>query len=110
MGNCDFKTEKVETEIMSSITKNMFMMHFIIGRGGFGKVWRVEYKKTKGIFAMKIMSKFKVYQKKSITSVMNEKRLLENLNNPYENLKIDLLLTCIMHFTTKKRFILLWTI
>ena len=30
---------------------------------------------------MKIMSKFKVYQKKSITSVMNEKKLLENLNH-----------------------------
>jgi len=30
---------------------------------------------------MKIMSKFKVYQKKSITSVINEKKLLENLNH-----------------------------
>jgi serine/threonine protein kinase len=82
MGNCNFKTEKVETENISLINKNMFLMHFIIGRGGFGKVWRVEYKKTKEIFAMKIMSKFKVHQKKSITSVMNEKKLLENLNHP----------------------------
>ena len=30
---------------------------------------------------MKIMSKFKVYQKKSITSVINEKTLLENLSH-----------------------------
>lgn len=81
MGNCNFKTEKVEIESNSSISKNMFVMHFIVGRGGFGKVWRVEYKKTKEIYAMKIMSKFKVYSKKSITSVMNEKNLLENLNH-----------------------------
>jgi hypothetical protein len=42
----------------------------------------VEFKKSKEIFAMKVMSKFKVYQKKSITSVINEKKLLENLSNP----------------------------
>jgi serine/threonine protein kinase len=84
MGNCNFKTEKTgeSTEVTTTMTKNMFLQHFIIGKGGFGKVWRVEFKKTKEIYAMKIMSKFKVYQKKSITSVMNEKKLLENLRHP----------------------------
>ncbi len=82
MGNCNFKTEKEETENLSLMTKNMFLMHFIVGKGGYGKVWRVEYKKTKENYAMKIMSKFKVYQKKSITSVMNEKKILENLCHP----------------------------
>jgi serine/threonine protein kinase len=84
MGNCNFKTEKTgeSSELTPTMTKNMFLQHFIIGKGGFGKVWRVEFKKTKEIYAMKIMSKFKVYQKKSITSVMNEKKLLENLRHP----------------------------
>jgi hypothetical protein len=30
---------------------------------------------------MKIMSKYKIYQKKSVTSVMNEKKLLEILRH-----------------------------
>ena len=84
MGNCNFKTEKTgeTSEVAPSITKNMFLQHYIIGKGGFGKVWRVEFKKNKDVYAMKIMSKFKVYQKKSVTSVMNEKKLLENLRHP----------------------------
>ncbi len=84
MGNCNFKTEKTAetSEVAPSMTKNMFLQHYIIGKGGFGKVWRVEFKKNKDVYAMKIMSKFKVYQKKSVTSVMNEKKLLENLRHP----------------------------
>jgi len=31
----------------------------VIGKGGFGKVWRVEHKKTKEKFALKEMSKAK---------------------------------------------------
>lgn len=31
----------------------------VIGKGGFGKVWRVENKKTKEKFALKEMSKAK---------------------------------------------------
>jgi hypothetical protein len=39
MGNCNFKTEKNENEQTPSLTKNLFISHFIIGRGGFGKVF-----------------------------------------------------------------------
>jgi hypothetical protein len=50
---------------------------FPIGRGGFGKVWRVESKKVKGeTFAMKEMCKARVMAKKSVPSVMNELKLL----------------------------------
>lgn len=35
----------------------MFHLHFVIGIGGFGKVWKVEHKKSNKIFAMKEMSK-----------------------------------------------------
>ena len=39
---------------------------FVIGKGGFGKVWRVEHLKTKKHFAMKEMYKVKVIQKRSV--------------------------------------------
>ena len=44
-----------------------------IGKGGFGKVWKVESKKSRGVYAMKEMSKIKIINKKSVSSVMNEK-------------------------------------
>ena len=53
-----------------------------IGRGGFGKVWRVESKKNKGeIFAMKEMCKARVMGKKSVPSVMNELKLLTQMKS-----------------------------
>jgi len=35
MGNCDFKKEEPKTGGVSSA---MFQMHYIIGKGGYGKV------------------------------------------------------------------------
>ena len=49
------------------------------------EVWKVEFKKNKENYAMKEMEKYKIYQKKSVTSVMNEKKLLENLRHEYKN-------------------------
>ena len=31
----------------------MFEYLYIIGKGGFGKVWKVQHKKTKKVYAMK---------------------------------------------------------
>jgi len=39
------------------ISKQTFMYHYIIGKGGFGKVWRVESKKNRQYYAMKEMLK-----------------------------------------------------
>ena len=34
-------------KINSSLSRNNFVFIYIIGKGGFGKVWRVQEKKTK---------------------------------------------------------------
>ena len=60
-----------------------FKQKYIIGKGGFGKVWKVQKKKTSEIFAMKILSKAKILFKRSIQSVMKERKLLSQLNHPY---------------------------
>lgn len=85
MGNCNFKTE-YETENVAgklftnhtctAMTKNHFLFHYVIGRGGFGKVWKVEKKKEKKAFAMKEMHKGRIISKRSVNSVMNEKKFL----------------------------------
>jgi serine/threonine protein kinase len=41
------------------VIKSNFIFHYVIGKGGFGKVWKVELKKNRVIYAMKEMSKAK---------------------------------------------------
>ena len=71
------------TDIKTNINKNMFEFNYIIGRGGFGKVWRVSYKKTKEIFALKEMSKRKIIDKKSEKSINNERIFLSKLHHSF---------------------------
>ncbi len=54
-----------------------------IGKGGFGKVWKVADKRTRRVYAMKQMSKIKIINKKSVSSVMNERNYLAQLNHPF---------------------------
>ncbi|EGR27661.1 protein kinase domain protein [Ichthyophthirius multifiliis] len=75
--NLDVSREKFQIE------KSQFNFYFIIGKGGFGKVWKVENRKSRQIFAMKEMSKSLVITKKSVSSVMNERNLLSMLKHPF---------------------------
>ena len=60
-----------------------FEFLYIIGRGGFGKVWRVKSKKTNKHYALKQMSKLKIIDKKSIKSINSERDLLSELFSPF---------------------------
>ncbi|EGR27877.1 protein kinase domain protein [Ichthyophthirius multifiliis] len=65
------------------IQKSHFSVQFIIGKGGFGKVWKVEQRKTRKVYAMKEMSKSLIISKKSVNSVLNERELLCKLKHPF---------------------------
>lgn len=66
-----------------TVWKSDFIFHHCIGKGGFGRVWKVEMKKTKQMFAMKEMLKFRIVSKRSVYSVMSERRLLSILKHPF---------------------------
>ena len=56
---------------------------YVVGRGGFGKVWKVFSKKNKKLYALKEMFKAKVIDKKSEKSIKYERDLLAQLKHPY---------------------------
>ena len=67
----------------SNLNRNMFEFLFVIGKGGFGKVWRVKQKKTKDLYALKEMSKTKIIDKKSEKSINGEREFLSYLHHPF---------------------------
>ena len=65
------------------VNRNFFDFLYIIGRGGFGKVWKVRLKKTDEHFALKEMFKVKVIDRRSEFSIMSERNLLSKLKHPF---------------------------
>lgn len=51
--------------------KGFYNFSRVIGKGGFGKVWKVYDKRNKRPYAMKIIDKARVITKKSVQSIMN---------------------------------------
>ena len=74
---------KLKAKNNSSLSRNDFEFIFIIGKGGFGKVWRVKEKKTNELYALKEMSKTKIIDKKSEKSINGEREFLSFLHHPF---------------------------
>jgi len=65
------------------VNKNNFEFCYVIGKGGFGKVWKIKHLKTNKYYALKEMSKLKIIEKKSENSINYEREILSKLNNPF---------------------------
>lgn len=86
MGNCNFaNNDYMPTSENASkfITVRQFKFIKVIGRGGFGRVWRVRNKLTDKIYAMKVMQKLKVFDKNSMICISNERKLLSKIKHPF---------------------------
>ena len=66
-----------------NLNKSLFEFLYVIGRGGFGKVWKVNLKKTQKCYALKEMSKLKIILRRSEKSIQSERELLSNLYHPF---------------------------
>ena len=66
-----------------NLSKSLFEFLYVIGRGGFGKVWKVNLKKTQKCYALKEMSKLKIILRRSEKSIQSERELLSNLYHPF---------------------------
>ena len=66
-----------------SLCAEAFDFKYIIGKGGFGKVWKVSLKRTGKLYALKQMSKAKIIDKKSERSIKYERDLLAKIHHPF---------------------------
>jgi len=74
---------QTQKQNQSSLHKNNFKFLYVIGKGGFGRVWKIQSKKTKIKYALKEMSKLKIIDKKSEKSINSEREFLSKLNHPF---------------------------
>ena len=79
MGNAGL-TEVIKTQ---QLTRSEFVFNYAIGRGGFGKVWVVDFRGDHQTYAMKEMLKLRIVSKQSVNSVINEQKLLSVLRHPF---------------------------
>jgi len=63
------------------------LFHFIllrcVGKGAFGKVRVVQHKQTRDLYALKYINKAKCVRMKAIANVIQERRLLEEIDHPF---------------------------
>ena len=77
--SCKSPIHDIEPE--DRVSKKSFKLLFPIGKGGFGKVWKVLHKTTNIHYAMKEISKVKLYIKKSTSLIHQELLTLKSIRN-----------------------------
>ncbi|KAI9508187.1 AGC/YANK protein kinase [Russula earlei] len=63
------------------------LFHFVllrcVGKGAFGKVRVVQHKQTRDLYALKYINKAKCVRMKAVANVIQERRLLEEIDHPF---------------------------
>ncbi|KAF5359219.1 hypothetical protein D9756_003139 [Leucocoprinus leucothites] len=60
-----------------------FDLHRAVGKGAFGKVRVVEHKRSKKLYALKYIDKSRCIRQKAVANVIQERRLLEEIDHPF---------------------------
>jgi serine/threonine protein kinase len=72
-------TEEEEPIFSENVRLGDFDLITTLGRGTFGKVMKVRHRPTDGIFAMKVLSKAVVYQRRMVDYIREEKAILADM-------------------------------
>ena len=70
-------------QTIKNVSLEDFQIMKVIGRGSFGKVCLVQYKKTKELYAMKSLKKDVLLDQDQVESTIVEKKILEKLDYPF---------------------------
>jgi serum/glucocorticoid-regulated kinase 2 len=79
------KSKTIFSKINNITNANLedFKILKILGRGEFGKVYLVRYKQQNEYYAMKSIKKECLVDENEIKNLLIEKKMLQNLNNPF---------------------------
>lgn len=80
MGNCN---QLNEHDTSLTISEKHFEYIKLIGIGAVGKVWQVNYAKTKVSLALKIFEKSGIHSREGLNSILKERSLLSIMNCPF---------------------------
>jgi len=84
MGSCTCKASAAEElSLPSPLPKPRYSQQFPIGKGSFGQVWKALHSKSSQAYAMKQMGKRAIVDKKNVSVVLNERKLLAALKHPF---------------------------
>lgn len=73
----------ISSETGNKLTINNFNLLKTLGKGGFGKVYLVQKKGTKELFALKTIKKLFIIEKKQFEQVKREKEILYEAKHPF---------------------------
>jgi serine/threonine protein kinase len=91
MGNCDIKPENIENQKKCAISLSDLKLYYPIGKGGFGRVWKVSFKNKK--YDPKFFNN-QINYKNNLNSqiIIKEKKTsisTNDLNNSYSHDNLD---------------------
>ncbi|KAH9998812.1 kinase-like domain-containing protein [Russula compacta] len=70
-------------DLATEVSLYHFDLHRVVGKGAFGKVRVVEHKKSKKLYALKYIDKQQCIRQKAVANIIQERRLLEEIDNPF---------------------------
>ncbi|KAI5120366.1 hypothetical protein M0805_006888 [Coniferiporia weirii] len=81
MGFLCCRPEHVDFE--GDVTLFHFLLLKSVGKGAFGKVRVVQHKQTRELYALKYINKSKCVKMKAVANIIQERRLLEEVDHPF---------------------------
>lgn len=81
MGNSFCRQSRAEYD--DEVALHHFHLLRVVGKGAFGKVRIVRYKKNDKIYALKYIDKGKAIKMKATDNIIQERRLLEEISHPF---------------------------
>lgn len=76
-------TEVIVSQDGKVVNESSFEILRTLGKGYFGRVFLVEKKDDKKLFALKVISKLDIVKRNFFENLKNEKNIMEKVNNPF---------------------------
>ena len=73
----------VSRKLIKGMRRSDLQLHRIIGVGMFGRVWLCQRKVSDTVYALKVMDKKSIIEKKMVKGLMREKNVMSSVEHPF---------------------------